>query len=220
MAGLHGGIHAGKGGDMEHFEFCVGAMSWHGSLMDWLIFVAYLAAAFLCLRSAMQGRGRGGLRAVILWYLFMVFLLALALERQFGILSALASMGGRVAKGFDWSRLWGPIHEGLGQWLPMVAAALILIILLIFRRSLKTAWLGLAGVACLVAFMLLRANFFPALHKARAGGVQLYQALELAGVFCVGMSAAFTISGPSSRARGASSGSEAQRRKKARKGKE
>jgi len=199
---------------MGRFGLIMGAVKLGGSLMDWLIFVAYLAAAFLCLRAAMQGRGRGGLQAVILWYLLMIFLLALALERQFGILSALGSMGGRAGIDLSLGRLWSAIREGLGQWLPIVGAALVLIVVLIYRRGPKALWLGFAGAACLVAFLLIRANFFPALHKARLGGVHPYQVFELAGVFLVGMSAAFTISGPSGGKRGASSGAEAQKSKK------
>ncbi|WP_340109759.1 isopropylmalate isomerase [Pikeienuella sp. HZG-20] len=158
------------------------------TVMGWATVAAYLAAGVL---AALVVRGLAG-RERVFWLGLTALLLALAVNKQLDLQSALTAAGRCVAKAQGWYGERRPfqvrvIFSIIGASL-LAAAALTWTM----RRELADMWLALIGLVFLLAFIAIRAagfHHFDQFLGYEIGGVRMNWLMELGGVAMIALNA-------------------------------
>lgn len=163
------------------------------TLLGWVTFGAYFAAAALTDRAARSASapGRPATRLERSWLTLAWILVLLGFNKQIDLQVWLNSLGRRLAIEGHWyrERYWV-------QFAFFVAVALG--VLLVYAFLLAQAWRhldllagALFGATLLTLFVLVRAISFDVLDlRWSVGGVQMHELVELLGVVLVGVGAA------------------------------
>ena len=162
------------------------------SVMGWVTVVAYVAAGGL---AALACRGRSGRRRAF-WLVLAVILLALALNKQLDLQSALTATGRCLAKAEGWYARRRPVQVA---FIVFVIATGLLVAAILFRtmrRDLREVWLALIGIVFLLAFIAIRAAGFHHFDRVighAVGGVRVNWILELGGIAMIATNAAHLL---------------------------
>lgn len=166
------------------------------TVMGWITVAAYFACAWLCWRArrvAVAERRNGAThRSDVVWTAFTIGMVALGINKQLDLQSALTELGRSLAHAQGWYENRRPVQRvfvlgvligavGLGAWL-MVGA----------RRDLRRLWLPLLGGVALCTFVVVRATSFERMDDlidVRWAGVRMNWILELGGIALVAVGA-------------------------------
>lgn len=187
---------------MEHSALleCVFGM-WSPKIGDanvtgWLTVLSYLLTGGLCLAVWRRMRGQGAGR---FWAILALLLLALAVNKQLDLQSAITAMGKCLARAQGW---YGQRHVVQLAFLAAIAGgsvAVILISLWRLRQQLRRHVIALLGVVILLAFVMARALSFH--HIDRLLGVSKLGVtnnfiFENAGLFLIAVNAILILRNP------------------------
>lgn len=130
--------------------------------MGWFTVAMYLVTAFACWRVARRLRARGGATRseVLVWGGIALMFLALGINKQLDLQSALTEIGRVIAHKQGWYDRRGSVQfyfiEGVAAVCLLVAAALLVMI----RRGPAGTWLAALGTIFVLAFVTIRAASF------------------------------------------------------------
>ncbi|MFP4106076.1 MAG: hypothetical protein ACLFVU_08300 [Phycisphaerae bacterium] len=168
-------------------------------LADWAITLAYLTAAVLSLQAMRRSPpGRQGSRssATVFWCCVGLLMLALGLNKQLDLQTALADWGRQMAREQGWYK---ERREFQRRFIWGLAGCSVLVIGWLtwrIRRSRWPCWLALAGVVMQVLYILVRATSFHHVDRilgARIWDVKTHVWAELLGILLVGSAACLHI---------------------------
>ena len=155
------------------------------TIMGWLTVALYALGAWQCYRlatthSAMQNR-----REVTIWWMLALALLALGLNKQLDLQTALTEIGRIVAVQNGWYERRH--HVQLEFIYGVVGFAGVTFVALVFlaRKSHPATILALAGSAFLVTFVVMRAasfHHFDLFIKSEYLGLRMNWILEMGGI--------------------------------------
>lgn len=164
--------------------------------MGWVIFVGYVAAAYLCFRatrrpaSADLGRPRAQSRAF--WYILAVILIALGLNKQLDLQILLTQFGRQLARTQGWYNERRGFQKMFVECVAILGVAGVVLLGVLVRRALLRQGLALVGLVFLVCLVIIRAaslHQVDAMLGVRLAGLKLHRILELAGIVCIAISA-------------------------------
>ena len=179
---------------------------WQPSVGDptvagWAIFAAYIAAALLCVRCAVvEGRmclDRRVKKRRVFWWTVAIVLLLLAANKQLDLHAWFTAVARKIAK----EQGWYGRHRTFQLWFVSAAAAVGLCIItagMWLMRPLRGCRLAFAGLVVLLVFIVTRAASFGRLDSVMSMkyyGLKVRHIVELAGIFCIAVSAAATLIG-------------------------
>ena len=152
------------------------------SVMGWVTVAAYGLTALLTARLAF---GRGGRPERLFWILLCLLLVALTINKQLDLQSALTAFARCLSKVQGWYESRRYVQTGF--ILGLLAASLVFLIALILtmRRSLRRTWAAVLGVVLLTGFVAIRAvgfHHFDILIKSDISGFRINWLLELGGI--------------------------------------
>lgn len=152
-------------------------------LMGWLTVVLYalsagLAALVLRREGAVAGRAR------VFWWMILMAMAFLAVNKQLDLQSALTALGRCIALRDGWYDDRGPFQRRVLAMLGLAALAGVLAGLVALRGDLRRNLAALAGLGLVAGFVMMRAvgyHGFDALIETRIEGVRLNWVLEWIG---------------------------------------
>lgn len=186
------------------------------TVMGWLTVVAYLAAAWLCLRAFMVEKAGpprpyrqaiGALLRVVkkhwpappaparragLWLVLASLLAALGVNKQLDLQSLLTEIGRVTAIESGWYENRRAVQVGFIGATLVTAAAAVAALWWFARGHLRDFRLALGGMVVLLGFVIVRATSFhdmDSLIRESVGGVTLNAMLELGGIGLVAVAA-------------------------------
>lgn len=181
-------------------------------VMDWVITALYVLAAWLCLRA---GRSSGdaphpalGRRLRIFWYAAAAVLLALGINKPLDLHVFVTRIGRQIARQGGWYDARLQVQAAFFLGVLCLAGGMLLSLVILLRRALRRNWLAVLGVVFLISFVVLRTMSLSHVDHVlgqRLVGIKMHRVLEVAGILCVGISAAWsarrrrTIIGPARR---------------------
>ena len=163
------------------------------TVMGWVTVAGYLLATVLAVTVFIQQSGRQR----IFWLGLSVLLLALAVNKQLDLQSALTAAGRCLAKAQGWYDQRQTVQV---RFILVVAGTSLVaacIIAWLMRRELVQIWLGLAGLAVLLAFIVIRAagfHHFDQFIGFEIGGIRMNWILELGGITAISTNALYLLS--------------------------
>lgn len=161
--------------------------------MGWLTVAAYAAAGMLCLRAgSVRKRDRR------FWMALGALLLALMVNKQLDLQSALTATGRCIAQIQGWYDSRRMVQAIFIVFLLGFSVGLFGLALKKMKRSLHRTGLALAGFALLLCFVAIRAVGFhhmDALINSSAGPMRLNWLFELTGIALIGVNAFYGILG-------------------------
>lgn len=158
--------------------------------LPWLAVAGYLVGAALCLRQTQAAASR---RERLFWLFAGLAMLALGLNKQLDLQTALTAWGRQMARDGGWFAQRRAVQRQF-ILIGMVTMAIAAIGLAWLVRGLRApVFVVLAGLYLLGAFVLVRAASFHHIDvamRAPVFGLKLYAVLELAGIAVVILGAA------------------------------
>ena len=163
------------------------------SFMGWFTVFSYDFVALLCVikiilnRKAMEKNNRA------FWIFLCFMMIALGLQKQFDLLSALTEIGRMIALQDGWLGRRRPLQA----WAMVVAGVTGLMIVGIMLRRMPVLRYGhnrvaFMGLAYLILFVVLRGislHQFGTVLKYEIGGVRINCLAELFGIYWIGLAA-------------------------------
>ncbi|WP_169972780.1 hypothetical protein [Tautonia rosea] len=182
--------------------------------MGWLTVVAYFAAAIACggaaraerrldaggrtvhpvfwkidhLRIAPKSGAKSPGRRALFWWLLMVAMLVLGINKQLDLQSLLTAVGRRLALEQGWYKERQAVQRTFIAGVAIVGAGAIALLAVLFRSVLLRRPLAAIGLVFLYGFVLIRAASFhhvDAFLKDEFLGMRMNWLLELGGITCV-----------------------------------
>jgi hypothetical protein len=177
--------------------------------IGWLTVVAYFVAALACFsarrRTVAAGAGlasnwsrrasatlRLERRAARLWLGLGVFLVALGINKQLDLQTALTELGRTLALARGWYARRREVQSEFIAGVSVGALAAGVALAFVARGQLRRFGMALTGAVFLLAFVLVRASSFhhvDALIHTRLLGLQVNWLLELSGIALIGLAA-------------------------------
>lgn len=159
-------------------------------LMGWVTVGIYLLAAAAAGAQAAWGRfpAPTAQRERVFWALASALLLALAVNKQLDLQSALTAAGRCLAQAQGWYDDRHQVQAAFILGLSVCGLLALLALAALLRGTLQRTWLALLGLASVTLFVASRAAGFhhmDALINTWVGGVRVNWALELLGPFMV-----------------------------------
>ena len=163
------------------------------SIAGWVTVALYVAAAWTCLRVALELRRQAGSsrltrREFWLWSIFSALLWALGLNKQLDFQTALTEIGRVLAHQEGWYARRGQVQKEFIGALCLLGALSALILFVVIRRFgylAKTAALGMCFIGL---FVLTRASSFHRVDEflsARLVHLRMNWLLEMGGIAIV-----------------------------------
>ena len=175
---------------MDRLFSCI-TTSWQPGIGDpnatgWLTVGMYLltsALAIWVLRRQGRSAGRG------FWIFIVLMMLALAVNKQLDLQSALTAAGRCLARMQGWYDDRRAVQEMFIAWTAVIMLLTVLLMAAILRRHLARNWVALLGLGVLCGFIVMRAagfhNFDLLIGRAIAGNVRLNFLFENAGLLMI-----------------------------------
>lgn len=158
------------------------------TVMGWVTVAGYLLATVLAVVVFVRQSGRQR----VFWLGLSCLLLALAINKQLDLQSALTAAGRCLAKAQGWYDQRQAVQL---QFILIIAGTSLVaacIIAWLMRRELIHIWLGLLGLTILLAFIVIRAagfHHFDAFIGFQIGGIRMNWILELGGIAAISFNA-------------------------------
>ena len=161
-------------------------------IMGWVTVAAYVASAFLTLRVCL---GLAGRRRMF-WLGLSIILLALALNKQLDLQTALTDAGRCLARAQGWYDNRRIVQ--IDFILSIMAASVVMAVSVfwIMRRSIGETWLALTGLTLLLAFIAVRAagfHHFDRFIGHQIGGVRMNWIMELGAIAMISANALYLL---------------------------
>ena len=164
--------------------------------MGWVTVVAYFLTALIALRLVLNSRR--WFPADIypaqrrFWLVVFLLMLALGINKQLDLQSLITEMGRYYAARDGW--LEYKRYVQVGVIISILAVAAFSLLFFFFRMSslLKTNWLAIAGLICLLVFIVSRATSFHHMDifiNAYILSARVNWLLELGGLAAIALSA-------------------------------
>ncbi len=156
------------------------------SPIGWLTVAAYFAAAFLCWRASV--RGLSGPKVRLFWTATCGMLLLLGVNKQLDLQTAFTFFGRDLARAGGWYENRRAFQAVFVVLIALGGVAASGFLLWAFRSEWRRLWPALAGVALLLAFIVVRAASFHHVDQLLAGGpagVRLNWLFELGGIAAI-----------------------------------
>jgi hypothetical protein len=157
--------------------------------MGFLTVFAYFGAAIACFRARRRALDAAAAR---LWLGLALFLVALGINKQLDLQTALTEVGRYLAISEGWYERRREVQAEFIEGVAAGAVALALAFAFVARRRLRRFGLALVGAIFLLAFVLVRASSFhhvDVLIHTRLLGLQVNWILELSGIALIGLAA-------------------------------
>ena len=165
--------------------------------LGWFTVMAYLGAAWLCLRArraAAAERANGAAHASdTFWTAGALGLFGLGVNKQLDLQTALTELARVVAKEQGWYEGRRTVQLAFIAVVLLAALAGVFLAVRVARRDLRRLRLAIVGAAGLAAFVAIRASSFhhvDILLREDLLGLRWNGWLELGGIGCVALSAA------------------------------
>ncbi|MBB4657938.1 isopropylmalate isomerase [Parvularcula dongshanensis] len=155
----------------------------------WITVLAYIAAAALC--ALVARRREAGER--VFWAVLLVLLLALGVNKELDLQSALTAAGKCLAQAQGWYGTRRVVQRAFILGVGALCLGVGAFVLFAMRRSLRAVWPAVAGLAFLLAFVATRAASFHHMDQLigmRVLGLKLNWVMELSGIGLIAAGAA------------------------------
>jgi hypothetical protein len=129
------------------------------TLAGWLTAVLYLVCSLSCWKSGREaevGDGRGS-NEHFAWRSISILFLALGINKQLNLLTALTTFGRAVAHLQGWYERRQPLQIVVIGVLAVSCMLVVVVLLIWMRRAPIPTWLALIGTMLIVTFVLIRA---------------------------------------------------------------
>lgn len=160
------------------------------SVMGWLTVVIYAVAGILCMVAARRSREPR------FWILIGLLMLALAINKQLDLQSALTALGRCISKMQGWYDQRRAFQRDFIVGLIMAAVAFLILLTWVMRHSFGRVFLALVGTAFVLGFVAVRAAGFhhmDALIGSYIGPARINWVLELAGISLIMLNALWRV---------------------------
>ena len=182
--------------DLAALLTCVSA-SWSPTIgdpgvMGWVTVAAYLAAALLALQVCFGLAGRQR----VFWLGLSIILLALAVNKQLDLQTALTEAGRCLARAQGWYDNRRTVQVDFILFIMAASVVMAVSFFWIMRRSIGDTWLALTGLAFLLAFIPVRAagfHHFDRLIGYQIGAVRMNWIMELGGIAMISANALYLL---------------------------
>lgn len=160
------------------------------TVIGWLTVALYLVTAFLCWRVARRlGSIGAGVRSeAFVWAAIAILFLALGINKQLDLQSALAEIGRHIALRQGWYERREIVQlyfiEGVAAVCLLATATLVVLI----RNAPTAAWLAVLGTGVVLAFVAIRAASFHHVDRfigTTVLGLRWNWILEIGGILIV-----------------------------------
>lgn len=158
------------------------------TVMGWVTVAGYLLAALLCFTSA--SRRYSGLH--VFWSGLGLLMLALALNKQLDLQSALTAIGRCISQLQGWYDDRRVVQREFIVALLFGSAVFAVGLFWFMRRRMASVWLALLGICFLLTFISVRAigfHHFDEVINMRVNNVRMNWVLELGGIAMIAMNA-------------------------------
>ncbi|MGD9790397.1 MAG: hypothetical protein AB7Q00_00920 [Phycisphaerales bacterium] len=134
------------------------------TVWGWLSTAMYFVTAWLCWRAwrrerAEQGRDRGGLKPEF-WAVLGVLVLLLGINKQLDLQTWMTSVARKAAKSEGWYTRRHEVQLVFLAVMGIAGVGGVGVVAWSLRRVWRRYWLGMAGMAALLAYVALRASSF------------------------------------------------------------
>jgi hypothetical protein len=170
------------------------------SAVGWITVAAYFATAWLCWRARAASRREGDAavppRGAALWTALTVGLLALGINKQLDLQSAVTEMGRMIVHAGGWEARKRTLQVGFILGVLGLTALAFAWLAWLTRGDLRRCLLPLLGSAELGAFVLIRAASFhhvDILLGQRWAGARVNWILELGGITLIAVGALLAL---------------------------
>lgn len=172
------------------------------TVMGWVTVVLYFVAAFQCARVARGRRVQLFQREALLWWILAIGLLALGVNKQLDLQSALTEIGRIVAKRQGWYESRRELQRAFIVEIVLVLMVAVAVLGWMIRKAPLATRAGLVGALLLGAFVVVRAASFhkvDVLIHSSVLGVRANWVLEIGGILLVLAAATFRLRGAGAR---------------------
>ncbi|WP_417586111.1 hypothetical protein [Nitrincola sp.] len=164
-------------------------------IMGWITVAGYGIAAITALTTLVKFHAQRPSRAeAIFWYLLVIGLFFLMLNKQLDLQSLLTAVARCEAQLSGWYGNRRPVQVAFIFGLIVIGLALLALLAYLLRHALSRLWLVLLGITLLVTFVLVRAVGFHSvdiLIGTQLAGWRLNWIFELGGITLVVMGCIF-----------------------------
>jgi hypothetical protein len=172
------------------------------SVMGWITVGAYFLISLITLRLALNSRRWFPSDSCRLqqrfWLVVCLLMLALGVNKQLDLQSLIIAMGRYHAVRDGWLQYKRYVQVGVIISILTVAALSLLFFIYQISDLLKTNWLAIAGLTCLLVFIVSRATSFHHMDifiSTYILGVRVNWLMELGGLAAIGLSALTVANG-------------------------
>lgn len=159
------------------------------TLVGWFTVFAYFATAWTAWRVAGRVRSRGPRRYEWrFWQFCALVLLALGINKQLDLQSALTEAGRLLARAQGWYEVRRVVQFAFIVLCVLVAGLMGLVLSMLLRRAPRATRVAMLGLMLIGAFVLVRASSFHHVDKMLDAdwlGFELNWLLELGGISTV-----------------------------------
>lgn len=155
------------------------------SFAGWLTVVLYFFAAYRCYRLAARKDVKLVRGEATVWWLFTLALVALGINKQLDLQTALTEIGRILARGEGWYEERREIQADFVGLVVLIGSVSMLFMVWITRFMPSATRTAVAGGAALVTFVVVRAASFHHVDRfigRRVLGVKFNWALEIGGI--------------------------------------
>jgi hypothetical protein len=160
--------------------------------MGWLTVVLYAFGAWQCYRLATKHSGLLGRREAKLWWLLALVLLALGINKQLDLQTALTEIGRIVAAHQGWYERRHEVQIEFVYGVVTLASFTAIGLVILAYQTHRATIFALIGSVCLLTFIVIRAasfNHFDQFINSEYLGLRMNWILEMGGI-CIIIAAA------------------------------
>ncbi len=164
--------------------------------MGWSTVIAYMVTAVLCGLYAWRGDRRlpavWNRRHRVLWWILALLFIGLGINKQLDLQSWFTSVGKRLAQDQGWYEQRRTVQQIFIVAMAGGGVAVLMIAAWFLRGLWRHQWIGLAGLAVLLCFVVIRAASFHHVDLFLGWdffGIRMNWLLELGGITCVALTA-------------------------------
>jgi hypothetical protein len=166
------------------------------SVMGWVTVGAYFLTSMIALRLVINSRRLFPADIYMtqrrFWLIVCLLMLALGINKQLDLQSMITAMGRYYAARDGWLEYKRYVQAGV--IISILTIAALSLLFFIFRMSalLKTNWLAIAGLTCLLVFIVSRATSFHHMDifiSTYIFGIRVNWLMELGGLAAIALSA-------------------------------
>jgi hypothetical protein len=165
------------------------------TVMGWVTVALYFLAALASFAAGVRQRPERGF-----WIALAVLLIALGINKQFDLQSAMTAVGRCLAQAQGWYEDRRAVQLAFISGLLGISAIVMITVLISLRRSLGRVGVAILGFGLLVTFVAVRAigfhGFDRFIHAEAAFGIRANWILEIGGIVLILVNAAFAIRRP------------------------